>query len=281
MNAAPSPNPATGSPPPADGAVPITLSVTVQPPAAPATPLTLPELPAKATPVPPILNAWPRSAQWATAVLLVLATGLLIANSLGSLRWGSRPTELERGLGYRIDLNNARRAELMQLPGVGPKLAQAIEDYRHEHGKFAAVEDLLNVPGVGPTRLECWRPWIWVGSEEVDDEEKPAAPAREPMGATRKPAAPMKNVGERKGALKKEAGLVGKIDINRASPEELRKLPGIGPKLAQRIVAQRRQKAFQAVEDLRRVPGIGVKTMERLRPHVTFGRAGGPQGQPK
>src|SRR5262245_2336649 len=93
---------------------------------------------------PPILMAWPQSAQLAPAFLLGLSTALLAIHTYGSSRWGSRPTDLQHGadLAYRIDLNQAERAELLQLPGVGESLAQRIEEYRQEHGSFRAVNDL-------------------------------------------------------------------------------------------------------------------------------------------
>ena len=58
------------------------------------------------------------------------------------------------------------------------------------------------------------------------------------------------------------------IDVNRASTEELERLPRIGPALAARIVAHR---PFSSVEDLGRVPGIGPRTLEGLRPHAVAG----------
>jgi competence protein ComEA len=58
------------------------------------------------------------------------------------------------------------------------------------------------------------------------------------------------------------------IDINRATLEELQRLPGIGPKLSQRIIDERAKGHFQSVEDLRRVSGIGPRTVERLRPYI-------------
>lgn len=56
------------------------------------------------------------------------------------------------------------------------------------------------------------------------------------------------------------------VNLNAASYEELQKLPGIGPKLAERIMAHR---PFQSAEDLDRVPGIGSATLARLKPLIT------------
>jgi competence protein ComEA len=53
-----------------------------------------------------------------------------------------------------VNLNTADLAELETLPGIGPSIAGAIIRYREENGSFARVEDLLDVPGIGPTRLE-------------------------------------------------------------------------------------------------------------------------------
>ncbi len=49
-----------------------------------------------------------------------------------------------------IDLNAASITQLETLPGVGPATAQAIVDYRTQHGRFQTVDDLLNVRGIGP-----------------------------------------------------------------------------------------------------------------------------------
>lgn len=55
-----------------------------------------------------------------------------------------------------INVNIATAEELQRLPGVGPALAQAIIDYRNQHGPYQTLADLDDVPGVGPTRLEQW-----------------------------------------------------------------------------------------------------------------------------
>lgn len=66
------------------------------------------------------------------------------------------------------------------------------------------------------------------------------------------------------------AGSGGKININTASAEELATLPRVGPVMAQRIVAWRKEHGrFSAVEDLDAVDGIGPKLLESLRPLVT------------
>lgn len=59
------------------------------------------------------------------------------------------------------------------------------------------------------------------------------------------------------------------VDVNRASAEDFRRLPGIGVRRAQALVALReRLGRFRRVEDLLRVRGIGRKMLQRLRPHL-------------
>ena len=223
-----------------------------------------------AGPAPPqadVLVAWPRTAQWAMAVLLVLATLLMALSSLGSMRWGARPTRLEREAASagRVDLNRADRAQLLQLPDIGESLAERIEEYRRVKGRFRSVDELKNVPGIGDTRLRNLRPWVYVESEESDATEADRPPVQSVAikGKSRSSDPAMTS------RPKKVEALTGPIDINRASEEELQQLPGIGAELARRIVAMRRIATFRSVEELRRVRGIGAKTLQNLRPYIT------------
>ena len=60
-----------------------------------------------------------------------------------------------------------------------------------------------------------------------------------------------------------------RVDLNHATASDLEALPGIGPKLAQRVIEHRASHGpFTKVEDLRQVKGIGHKKFDRLRPHV-------------
>ncbi|MGO2819382.1 MAG: CRISPR-associated protein Cas5 [Brachybacterium tyrofermentans] len=56
--------------------------------------------------------------------------------------------------GGTIDLNTASAAQLEELPGVGPSIAQRILEHREKNGPFASVDGLLEVSGIGPATLE-------------------------------------------------------------------------------------------------------------------------------
>lgn len=63
---------------------------------------------------------------------------------------------------------------------------------------------------------------------------------------------------------------LGPVDLNRASLDDLTRLPGVGPVLAARIVEARDSSGrFASIDDLRRVRGVGPAKLDRLRGHVT------------
>ena len=73
----------------------------------------------------------------------------------------------------RMNLNAASARLLTQLPGIGPKKAEAVVAYRAEHGPFGSVAELQRVKGIGPKTLETLAPLLFV---------EPAEPAPPPPG---------------------------------------------------------------------------------------------------
>ena len=61
-----------------------------------------------------------------------------------------------------VDLNAATPEQLDALPGVGPATAAAIVAHRQEIGRYTTVEELLDVRGIGPAKLEAMRPLVTV-----------------------------------------------------------------------------------------------------------------------
>lgn len=61
-----------------------------------------------------------------------------------------------------VDLNTASQEQLEALPGVGPATAKAILDYRTQHGRFRSVNELLNVRGIGESKMAQLRPHVRV-----------------------------------------------------------------------------------------------------------------------
>ena len=62
----------------------------------------------------------------------------------------------------KIHLNAATAAELDALPGLGPVIAERIVSFREENGPFQALEDLLDVPGIGEAKLADLRDRVQV-----------------------------------------------------------------------------------------------------------------------
>jgi competence protein ComEA len=86
------------------------------------------------------------------------------AGSGGSLAstGGGPVSGVDGGPGPLLDLNAAGVAELDTLPGVGPVTAGRIIAWRTQHQRFTRVEELGEVPGIGPKLVERLRPLVRV-----------------------------------------------------------------------------------------------------------------------
>jgi competence protein ComEA len=175
---------------------------------------------------------------------------------------GSRDEARRRALPLagdeRIDPNTAGEEELDRLPGVGAAVAGRIVQTRRDHGPFAEPADLLSVRGVGPAVLARMTPHL----------EWPAQPRSERAA----PPVFEREAGPSRPAPASDARMPARLDLNRASGEELQTLPGVGPVMAERILTLRRALGrFRRLEELESVRGIGPATIERIRGLVFVG----------
>lgn len=64
----------------------------------------------------------------------------------------------------KVELNTADRMELEELPGIGPRTAERIIEYRTKNGQFEKIEELMNVRGIGERTFLRLRDFVRVSS---------------------------------------------------------------------------------------------------------------------
>lgn len=186
-----------------------------------------------------------------------IADSLLTAGDSAAEEKARRSRPLEPG--EKIDPNTAGEEELDRLPRVGASIARRIVEDREANGPYHSVADLARVPGLGARSVERLSPHLALPTDRPT-----SLPARPHSVRAAAPASPTPSGPGPPGAP---------VDLNRATADELQKLPGIGPALAERIVAFRAERGpFAKPEDLMEVSGIGAKTYARLAPMVTARR---------
>lgn len=75
----------------------------------------------------------------------------------------------EEGL---IDINIANQKALLRIPGIGPKTADKIVNFREEHGPFSELKQIMKVKGIGPAKLETMTEFIEIDPETLAKLEK-------------------------------------------------------------------------------------------------------------
>lgn len=199
----------------------------------------------------------------APATIAVSLSGEVARPGLYQLAPGSRVADLLRQAG----------GTTAAADPASPSRALLLRDEMHIHVPRAAPSAALLAATSPPTQsaVTAAVPTEPAGSATPEATPMPAEVASGPPSSTpasrpaAKPAAPTRTPT----APGQPPAPAGPINVNTASAAELEGLPGIGPVLAARIVADReRNGPFRSVDDLDRVAGIGPAMLARLRPLV-------------
>ena len=145
------------------------------------------------------------------------------------------------------NVNTVNAATLQQVNRIGVVKAQAIIDYRNQHGPFRSLDELTRVRGIGPATLENFRRAGFCVSTSTSASGSAESQSNSPLDDLD----PTDNICE---------------DINAANVDTFQRVNGIGPVKAQAITDYRSQHGpFRSLNELTRVRGIGPVTLENFR----------------
>lgn len=104
------------------------------------------------------------------ALSMMLVLGIFIGRNMSTdiavLKENNNPVPATAAMDasdYLLDINTATKVQLMELPGIGEVIAERIIAYRTTNGDFRAISDLLNVDGIGETKLQQIKGFIRIG----------------------------------------------------------------------------------------------------------------------
>ncbi len=148
-----------------------------------------------------------------------------------------------------ININIADIETLAELPGIGPAKAQAIYEYKTEHGTLSSLIELTNIKGIGKKTLAKLLPYLEMIGDSVE------------VYAFVADDSPSSNAAS--------SDITDIININSATIEQLQNLSGIGEKKAQAIIDYRNEHgSFQTIEEIMNVKGIGQGIFDKIKNRI-------------
>lgn len=179
-----------------------------------------------------------------------------------------------------IDLNLADSALLTSLPAIGPVMSRRILRYRAMVRGFSTHADLDSIYGLKPEQAEVLRKYTFIDSTTLK-QYVAGLPKKEKL----KREYPTRSLEETKketntpepGTLSGSSDLaLLQLPINTADSATLETLPGIGAKLASRIVKLRTILGFyHSVDQLKAVYGLSPENFEKMKPYLSVGDIAG------
>jgi competence protein ComEA len=105
---------------------------------------------------------------WTTLLVLLIAATFCAHAATSHIPRAEITTQPADWPDMRLNINTADAAQFMVLPGIGPKLAEAIVADRNAHGPFTSIDDLDRVYRIGPKTIDRFRAYVVVDSPPSD-----------------------------------------------------------------------------------------------------------------
>ena len=83
------------------------------------------------------------------SALVLVAALVCVASPLAAQRSAKPPAAATVASTGTVNLNSATAAQIASLPGIGPKTADLVVQYRQKNGPFKKIEEIMNVKGIG------------------------------------------------------------------------------------------------------------------------------------
>lgn len=217
-----------------------------------------------------------RLAMW-TAALLTVAWA--VAAPLAAAQEKKTREEQAQGKHSQVDVNSADVKTLETLPGIGSATAQRIIEGR----PYKTVADLGKIKGLTKAKLDAIKGDLVFGPATTPatgtvKREKAAKPSTASESKAGQQTTPTPQTAPKKeqvapstssGRASDTLASGEKININKASAEELDRLPGIGPAKARAIIEYRTENGdFKTIEDIQKVRGIKTGVFSKIADHI-------------